>query len=82
MKLKDAMISDFIETLVYFSFRRRLRQNYELLRHKKQEATGILMTLEREVANKMEETRALTKRMNSIKPDIMKLQRSKQQYYL
>lgn len=76
------MISDFIETLVYFSFRRRLRQNYELLRHKKQEATGILMTLEREVANKMEETRALTKRMNSIKPDIMKLQRSKQQYYL
>lgn len=59
-----------------------LRQNYELLRHKKQEATGILMTLEREVANKMEETRALTKRMNSIKPDIMKLQRSKQQYYL
>lgn len=76
------MISDFIETLVYFSFRRRLRQNYELLRHKKQEATGILMTLEREVANKMEETRSLTKRMNSIKPDIMKLQRSKQQYYL
>ena len=40
------------------------------------------MTLEREVNNKMEETRTLTKRMNSIKPDIIKLQRSKQQYYL
>ena len=81
-KLKDAMVSDFIETLVYFSFRCRLRQNYELLKHKKEGAAGILMTLEREVANKMEETRALTKQMNSIKPDIMKLQRSKQQYYL
>lgn len=59
-----------------------LRQNYELLRHKKQEANARLMTLEREVNNKMEETRTLTKRMNSIKPDIIKLQRSKQQYYL
>ena len=40
------------------------------------------MTLEREVNNKMEETRTLTKRMNSLKADIIKLQRSKQQYYL
>ncbi|XP_068726075.1 phosphatidylinositol 3-kinase regulatory subunit alpha-like [Montipora capricornis] len=59
-----------------------LRQNFELLKHKKQEAHGILMTLEREVANKMEETRTLNIQMNNMKPEIMKLQRSKQQYYL
>ena len=40
------------------------------------------MTLEREVANKMEETRTLNIKMNNMKPEIMKLQRSKQQYYL
>lgn len=59
-----------------------LRQNFELLKHKKQEAKGILITLEKEIANMTEKTRVLNKRMNSIKPDIMKLQRSKQQYYL
>lgn len=66
----------------HFVEHRRLRQNFELLKHKKQEANGILMTLEREVANKMEETRSLNRYMNNIKPEIMKLQRSKQQYYL
>ncbi|XP_078353937.1 phosphatidylinositol 3-kinase regulatory subunit alpha-like isoform X2 [Oculina patagonica] len=59
-----------------------LRQNYELLKHKKQEAKGILITLESEIANMTEKTRVLNKRMNSIKPEIIKLQRSKQQYYL
>ena len=49
----------------------------------KKEANARLKTLEREVNNnKMEETRTLTKRMNSIKADIIKLQRSKQHYYL
>ena len=72
----------FIFNYIYFCYHDRLRQNYELLKHKKQEANGVLMTLEREVADKMEETRSLNKQMNSIKPDIIKLQRSKQQYYL
>jgi len=53
-----------------------------LLKHKKQEAKGILMTLEKDIANMTEKTRVLNKRMNSIKPEIIKLQRSKQQYYL
>lgn len=59
-----------------------LRQNFELLKHKKQEAKGMLMTLEKDIANMTEKTRVLNKRMNSIKPEIIKLQRSKQQYYL
>lgn len=59
-----------------------LRQNFELLKHKKQEANGMLMTLEREISNTLEKTRTLNKRMNSIKPEIIKLQRSKQKYYL
>lgn len=59
-----------------------LRQNYELLKHRKQEAKGTLMTLEKEIADMTEKTRVLNKRMNSIKPEIIKLQRSKQQYYL
>lgn len=59
-----------------------LRQNFEILKHKKQLANGMLMTLEREVANKMEETRSLNVYMNNMKPEIMKLQRTKQQYYL
>ena len=66
----------------HFFEHRRLRQNFELLKHKKQEANGMLMTLEREVLNKMEETRSLNRYMNNIKPEIMKLQRTKQQYYL
>ncbi|KAJ7328222.1 Phosphatidylinositol 3-kinase regulatory subunit gamma [Desmophyllum pertusum] len=59
-----------------------LRQNYELLMHKRHEAKGILITLDGEIADMTEKTRVLNKRMNSIKPDIIKLQRSKQQYYL
>lgn len=69
-------------TALFNLFNYRLRQNYELLKHKKQEAKGILVTLEKEIANMTEKTRVLNKRMNSIKPEIIKLQRSKQQYYL
>ncbi|RMX38675.1 hypothetical protein pdam_00005911 [Pocillopora damicornis] len=58
-----------------------LRQNFDLLKHKKLEARGIVITLEKELTNITEKTRVLNKRMNGIKPDIIKLQRSKQQYY-
>lgn len=40
-----------------------------------------MITLEKELTNITEKTRVLNKRMNGIKPDIIKLQRSKQQYY-
>ena len=63
-------------------FTYRLRQNFDLLKHKKMEANGIVKTLESKIASMTETTRVLTKRMNSIKPEIIKLQRSKQQYYL
>lgn len=58
-----------------------LRQNFDLLKHKKLEAGGTVSTIEKELANIMEKTRVLNKCMNSIKPDIIKLQKSKQQYY-
>jgi len=69
-------------TALFNLFIHRLRQNYELLKHKKQEAKGLLLTLEKDIDNMTEKTRVLNKRMNSIKPEIIKLQRSKQQYYL
>lgn len=85
---KKGIFSDeyqkIVVVLLLFSifFIHRLRQNYELLKHRKQEAKGTLITLEKEIANMTEKTRVLNKRMNSIKPEIIKLQRSKQQYYL
>ena len=69
-------------TALFNLFIHRLRQNFELLKHRRQDAKGTLITLEKEIANMTEKTRVLNKRMNSIKPEIIKLQRSKQQYYL
>ena len=60
----------------------RLRQNYELLKHRLAVAKSQVIEFQRELSNKTEENHKTDKRMNSIKPGIMQLQRRRQQYVM
>ncbi|EDO48108.1 predicted protein, partial [Nematostella vectensis] len=57
-----------------------LRQNYELLKHRLNDAKLELGNSERELSNKTQDNRLADKRMNSLRPKIIELQRKKQQY--
>ena len=60
----------------------RLRQNYELQKLRLRDAKSELAQFEGQLDNRKEENRTLDRRMNSIKPKILQLQRSKQQYIM
>ena len=82
MRKVSAVQTGLKQVNIFLTIVTRLRQNRELQKGRLQDAKVQLQQFEGQMNTEKEQNRTLDRHMNSIKPKILQLQRSKQQYVM